>query len=146
MMTPFTHQTSSKSRRHRVSHDELIIRFEALLSCQLCYSKGNPLPFFPMPIISTSLNSRLPKTHPKQIPHPLIQPGRKNAVHVEKDRVGGAAVELLAQEIHHRLELHRGGDLEDERAEDGGRADGFEAYGYCWVGKRSVGGGLVGGI
>jgi hypothetical protein len=68
-------------------------------------------------------------TYPIQIPHPLVQPWRKNAIHIAEQAVPVPGADLLAQEFQHHAEAAGGADLEDFLFEDWGAADGVEADG-----------------
>lgn len=52
-------------------------------------------------------------TYPPQPTHPLIQPWRKHAIHIQKHTLRGTNLQLLPHEVHHGLEFLGRADLED---------------------------------
>ena len=85
---------------------------------------------FPKPTITKKV-----KTHPPQIPNPLVQPRRKDAVDVAKDALALPQRQLPLQEAEHAGEALAGGDLEDALVEARGGADRLEADRDCFLSR-----------
>ena len=77
-------------------------------------------------------------TNPPKITDALVQPRRKDAVDVAKDRLGVAQTEFPAEEADHACEALGGADLEDALREARGGADRVEADCY-YAGGESGG-------
>ena len=89
---------------------------------------ANPTPTHPTQLTQKKEKS---KTHPPQIPHPLIQPRRKHIPHIAKHTLMRFDAQLLADIHDDGFEAAVCRGVEDARFELGGCAYGLEADFYC---------------
>lgn len=136
---------STKSRRHRVRNNKLIIRLEALAHASRNHQPSStPFPTpIPLPPSSTVKKKKEKKnyTHREQIAHALIQRRRKDRIHVEKHRLRIRAAQLIPQELDHRFEALSCADLVDLFQQDGRPTHGFEPDRDCAMGMSATMGG-----